>query len=93
MSAVAESVERELVARALAAPPESLWAEYDRLRVKFDARTLTPDEHAELIRLSDRLEEIHVDRLTAVFELAAMRGRPHQELMVEYGVVPRVVTE
>ena len=91
MSAVATAVDREqeLVARAKDAPSPALWAEYDRLRAKMLADAITPAEHAEMMRVYYQIENIHVARLTAVFELAALRGRSHEELMAEYGVVPR----
>lgn len=52
-------------------------AEQERLNMlieKRQAETLTGDELAELITLTDYVEGIQVERLSALIELAAVRG-------------------
>ncbi|MCA9943852.1 MAG: hypothetical protein KC449_10240 [Anaerolineales bacterium] len=46
----------------------------DSLIAKREAENLTEAELAELISLSDLVEEIHVERLAALIELAALRN-------------------
>ena len=68
---------------------------YDELRETFhelkgkrDAATLTPDEHAELIALSDTVEAWNVRRLEFVAELARLREVPFPKLVRQLGLVP-----
>lgn len=49
-------------------------ARIDLLIEKRQAETLTEPELAELIALSNRVEEIQVERLSALIELAALRN-------------------
>ncbi|MEZ4591111.1 MAG: STAS/SEC14 domain-containing protein [Chloroflexota bacterium] len=49
-------------------------ARMDLLIEKRQAETVTEPELAELIALSDRVEEIQVERLSALIELAALRN-------------------
>lgn len=49
-------------------------ARMDLLIEKRQAETLTEPELAELIALSNRVEEIQVERLSALIELAALRN-------------------
>ena len=54
--------------------PPAEQARMDLLIEKREAETLTEAELAELITLSDRIEEIQVERLAALIELAALRN-------------------
>jgi hypothetical protein len=47
---------------------------YDELLAKRDAETLTGEEHAELLRLSQEAEAIDVQRVEALTRLAQLRG-------------------
>ncbi len=47
---------------------------YEALLARRDDGTLTDDEHAELIALSDEREGLDADRIAAVAELARLRG-------------------
>lgn len=64
------------------------WQRYRELKRKRDAATLTADEHAALIQLSDEIEAWNVRRLEFVAELARMRGMPFPELIRQLGLVP-----
>jgi hypothetical protein len=67
--------------------PET-WQRYRALKAKRDAATLTPEEHAELIALSDMIEAWNVRRLEFVAELARLREVPFPELVRQLGLVP-----
>jgi hypothetical protein len=67
--------------------PET-WQRYHELKARRDAATLTPEEHAELIALSDTIEAWNVRRLEFVAELARLRGVPFPLLVRQLGLVP-----
>jgi len=69
--------------------PEEIWQEYDHLIASRRAETLTPEEHARLIALSDRIEEVHEERMAHVAELARRRHVPLKTLMGQLGIKPR----
>jgi hypothetical protein len=64
------------------------WQRYHELKAKRDAATLTPEEHAELIALSDTIEAWNVRRLEFAAELARLREVPFPELVRQLGLVP-----
>jgi hypothetical protein len=68
-------------------PPET-WARYQALKEKRDARTLTPDEHAELLALTDEVELWNARRLELVLALARLRQVPLRVMMDELGLTP-----
>jgi hypothetical protein len=49
---------------------------YEYLVARRDERTLTPEEHQELIELSDHLEVLQAERIAALIEEARSRGVP-----------------
>jgi hypothetical protein len=61
---------------------------YETLRQKLASNTLTEDEQAELLRISDRLEWLGVRRLRALIELASIRKVPVPRLMRQLGIKP-----
>jgi hypothetical protein len=66
--------------------PESTWNRYHELIARRRAETLTPDEHAELIQLTTRVEQMNVARLEKLIELAKIRGVKVESLMDELGL-------
>jgi hypothetical protein len=71
--------------------PEELWQEYHRLVAKRRTEDLTPEEHARLIVISDKIAEAHTQRISSLAELA---GRWHislPDLMQQLGIKPRKV--
>jgi hypothetical protein len=52
------------------------------------AGLITPAELEELIRLTDQSEEIGVERLKCLIELAALRNTTLDELMQQLGIKP-----
>ena len=65
----------------------ALRARYEALIVRRRAEALTPEEHEELLRLSDEAEEMQAERLAALAELAQLRGTTIADLMARLGIV------
>ena len=66
-------------------PPE-LWRRYTELVTKRRAETLTGDEQAELISLSDQIEELSARRLELLADLARLRQTSLAEVMQQLGI-------
>ncbi len=66
-------------------PPET-WQYYNTLIEKRQAETLTPDEHATLIGLSNRIEELNARRIEHLAELARLRQISLSALMQQLGI-------
>ncbi|MCP4663358.1 MAG: hypothetical protein GY856_48820 [bacterium] len=66
--------------------PAETWQHYGELKEKRRAQTLTPEERAELIALSDQIEEMNVRRMEAVVELARLRHMSVDALMDDLGI-------
>jgi deferrochelatase/peroxidase EfeB len=64
------------------------WEEYHALIAKRHAETLTPEEHEQLIQMSDRLEQLNVTRIQALIQLATFRNQPLTDLMQTLGINP-----
>ncbi len=61
----------------------------DRMRAIIERRddeTIIAEEWQELATLTDRLEMLHADRLTALAELARLRGVTLDEMMSQLGI-------
>ncbi|HLK55597.1 MAG TPA: hypothetical protein VKU00_03485 [Chthonomonadaceae bacterium] len=71
--------------------PEAIWQEYHDLVAKRRAETLTPEEHARLIALSDVIAEAHTERMVRVGELARLRNMSLKALMKQLDIKPRKV--
>lgn len=65
------------------------WQRYETLITRRQAETLTPAEQTELIALTDQLEALNAQRLTALVELAQWRGEAVPTLMAQLGLTPR----
>ncbi len=66
--------------------PTETWQHYGELKEKRRAETLTPEERAELIALSDQIEAMNVRRMESVIELARLRRMPVEALMDDLGI-------
>jgi N-acetylmuramoyl-L-alanine amidase len=64
------------------------WQRYRALISKRQAETLTPEEQAELISLSDQLEEANVKRIEYLAQLAVLRKTTVPALIQELGLKP-----
>lgn len=80
--------EAELLREVNLGLPEHVWARYHELVAKRRAETLSPEEHAELISLSDLIEETNAQRVGHLIELAQVRGIPVATLMAQLGITP-----
>jgi hypothetical protein len=70
--------------------PDELRSRLDELEVKRDSETLTPEEHAELIRLVACVETLEARRVENLSRLAVLRGVSLSTLMHELGLNPPV---
>lgn len=80
--------EAELVQQIRQGLPPDLEQHYRELREKLQAETLTPDEHQELLTLTDTLEQADADRLERLIALAQMRQISLPDLMHQLGIQP-----
>lgn len=62
------------------------WERYRLLLAKRDAETLNEREHAELVALSDQIEEANARRMKAVAELARLRKTTVPALVESLGL-------
>ena len=60
------------------------------LHDKRQSDQISPEEIAELVLLTEKIEEIHLKRMKLVLKLAQMRGVPFKSLVDELGVKPFV---
>lgn len=57
------------------------------LAEKLETETIDLKEQTELAQLTNRSEQLNVERLTAVNELATLRRQPFHDLMQELGLL------
>lgn len=81
--------EAELLVRIGSGPLEPVWMRYHQLSAKRDAETLTQEEHAELVALSEAIEAADVTRLEHMVELAKLRGVDLRTLRAQLGIPAR----
>lgn len=73
----------DLLLRINEGPAEEIWRRYHELSAKRDSETLTPEEHDELVALSETIEAADVKRLEYMAELAKLRGVSLRALRAE----------
>lgn len=78
--------EAQLLSQINQGLPEDLRQRYEQLIVRRREEVLTPDEHAELLRLTDDVERREADRLRALTELAQLRKVSLSALMKALGI-------
>jgi hypothetical protein len=66
--------------------PDELQARYRELIARRREQTLTPEEHSELLRLTDQVEQLEADRLAALSHLAQLRQTTLPALMSSLGL-------
>ncbi len=69
----------------LGLPPE-VWEHYHALIAKRRAETLTPQEQATLIEISNQIEQANTRRIQYLIELASLRGISLEAVMQELGI-------
>lgn len=62
------------------------WELYHALIAKRQAETLTSEEQARLIAISDQIEEANARRIVALIELANLRGASLETVMRNLGI-------
>lgn len=78
--------ETELLQQINCGLPADIRQRYDALNTKLHDETITPEEHAELLTLIDRLELADVERMQRLVALAQIRGVSVDTLMEQLGI-------
>lgn len=68
--------------------PTELSTQYQTLRTKREAETLTEDEYQTLIQLSNQIEQLGAQRLEALANLAQLRRVSLPQLIETLAIVP-----
>ncbi len=63
-----------------------MWEHYHALIAKRRAETLTAEEQATLIEISDQIEQANTRRIQYLLELASLRGTSLEAVMQELGI-------
>jgi hypothetical protein len=85
---VLPAAEAQLLLKINQGIPADLLANYQVLRKKREAETLTDAEYDRLIQLSTEIEQIGVQRLEALARLAQLRQVSIIDLMATLGIQP-----
>jgi hypothetical protein len=80
--------ETELILKINQGAPSELQVRYDELVAKRRAETLTPDEHAELLRLTEQMEGLELQRVECLAALARLRQTSLTAVMDALGIRP-----
>jgi len=80
--------ESELLLKINQGLPDDVARRYRDLIARRRAGVLHPEEHAELLRLTDQAERLEADRLGHLAELARLRGTSLRALMEELSIQP-----
>jgi hypothetical protein len=80
------AVEASLLAHIYQGLPAEFRARLKELKTKRADGTITDAEYEELTQLADQAEVLHAERMTALGELARLRGRRLPDLMAELGL-------
>ena len=66
--------------------PEELHKRLIFLRAKREAESIADQEYEELTKITNQVEELHADRMSALVELAKVRGMDLSALMEQLGI-------
>ena len=83
--------EVDLLARINRSLPSDAHKRYRVLIGKREDENLTDEEYEELLRLTDQAEQVQVERLEALIELAHIRNTSLDDLMKSLGIKPAPV--
>jgi predicted GIY-YIG superfamily endonuclease len=84
------SAEMEVLQAIYQGIPSDVQQRYDELREKLHDETLSSDEHKELIKMIDVIEQYDVERLEKLIQLAKIRNVSLEELMKQLNLKPTV---
>lgn len=62
------------------------WEQYHALIAKRRSETLTLQEQAKLVEISNQIEQANVQRIQSLIELSQLRGRSLEETMQDLGI-------
>ncbi|WP_088892539.1 STAS/SEC14 domain-containing protein [Leptolyngbya ohadii] len=82
------AAESELLLKINQGIPANLQQRFNELVVKRQTLMLTEAEHAELIQLGDRIEQLDSERIESLATLAKLRQRSLREIMQDLGIQP-----
>lgn len=68
---------------------EEFWTRYDELVSRRENEILTPQEHQELISLTNQVEQRNVGRIESLAKLARLRNTSLDAIIRELGIKPR----
>jgi hypothetical protein len=85
------SAELELLQKINQALPEELQQQYNDLSAKMRSQTITPEEHQDLLKLIDIVEQSDGDRLQNLIQLSLLRNISLTELMEQLQIYPQLV--
>ena len=80
------SRESDLLLKINQGVPPAIQQRYDELIEKRDARTLTPEEYQELLKMTDHVELLDAKRMEHIMELADLRKQSLRVLLDELGM-------
>jgi hypothetical protein len=78
--------ETELLQKVFAEESYESLERYQELLKKRDSNELSAEELSELLSLSDRMEVVHAERMSAIADLARLRGISLSETLAQLGV-------
>jgi hypothetical protein len=85
------SAELELLQKINQALPVELQQQYNDLSAKMRSQTITPEEHQDLLKLIDVVEQADGDRLQHLIQLSQLRNISLAELMEQLQIYPQSV--
>lgn len=81
-----EEKENDLLQKINRGLPIATWKRYNYLKVLRKQEQLDPEEHEELIHISDQIEEANATRMKYLVELARLREIPLRNLIKSLGI-------
>jgi hypothetical protein len=78
--------EAELLLKINQGIPSDTQKYYDELITKREAETLTPDQHNQLLELTEQIEKLQAQRIEYLAELARLRKTSLTALMENLGI-------
>ncbi len=85
------TLEIELLQKINQTLPDELQQQYNDLSAKMRSGVITPNEHQDLLRLIDIVEQNDGDRLQHLIQLAQLRNISLPELMQQLDIHPQPV--
>jgi hypothetical protein len=81
------ALEKKLLRTINEGLPQKLRQPYEELIARRDAKTLSPEQHKELLRLTEEVEDVQAKRVAAMVQLARRRNRSLEQLLEDLGLV------